>query len=61
MSKDLKEGLVAFSVLTTILYVICAFVQLTIDVTDWSSTCRAVFAIGIVVIIIYLLFIFNPD
>lgn len=35
-------------VLTTILYLICSFTQLTLDVSEWSVLCRSILAIGAV-------------
>jgi hypothetical protein len=59
MSKNLKEASIAFIVLSGVLYLICAFSQLNLDPTFWSTTSRAVLGIGVVIIIIYLIVVFN--
>lgn len=61
MSKDSKEATIAFLILTGVLYLICAFSQLHLDFTLWSTLARAVLGIGVVAIIVYLLIVFNKD
>jgi len=61
MTKDSKEATMAFLVLTGVLYLICAFSQLNLDFAFWSTTSRAVLGVGVVIIIIYLLFVFAKD
>lgn len=58
MSKEFKEAIMPFCVLTAVLYAICAFSQLNVDFTQWSTVCRAILGIGEVAIIIYLIFVF---
>jgi hypothetical protein len=39
---------IVWLVITLIIYGICAFTQWTLDITEWSTICRAIMAIGAV-------------
>jgi len=44
----MKAGLLVWLVPTFVLFLLCSFTQLTMDMTDWSAICRGVFGVGVV-------------
>jgi hypothetical protein len=43
-----KGRLGLWVILSVLLYLLCAFTQFNMDISEWSSICRAIFAIGVI-------------
>lgn len=59
MSEKISFCLRFFLIAMAVLFAICAFTQFNIEVDEWSSTCRAVMAVGTVIILIWVVLIYE--
>ena len=57
MSQKSKDTIMFLSVTIGVLYVLCAFSQYTPDVEHWSNLCRAIFGVGTLIFIIWVIIV----